>query len=185
MARDGRPPAWTTLLVVAGTLVVVALVLYSVGDRTPQDVEPAATATSSAEPTGSPVPSPERPQATTTPAPTSSAAPTISPTDQTVDLEVLNQTGLDGLAGRAGEAIEAAGWPVSRVDSASLGAPSSTLYVPDGLSEEAEEFLGRFPAVSRTRPAFEGLTPGVLTLVLAEPDAAEIVLALEQQTPQT
>lgn len=180
MARDGRPPAWTTLLVVVGTLAVVALVLYSVGDRTPQGLDPAATA--SPEPTSMTLPSPTRPQSGT-PSPTATSTPTPTATVEPVDVEVVNQTLQSGLAGRAAEVIESAGWPVSRIASASLGAPSSTLYVPDGLAEVSEEFQRRFPAVSRTRPAFEGLTPGVLTLVLAEPDAAEIVTALEQQAP--
>ena len=183
MASDGRPPLWTTLLVVIGTLGLVALALFVLADRTEvSDLGLDANETATASPQPSTTASPE-PSPTVTPAPTSTAAPTtaLSPTAPVPSLSVdgLNQTTVPGLAGRVGAVLAAAGWEVGRSDSAVLGSPSSTLYVPSGLEAAADVFTSQFPAVSRTRPAFEGLAVDGLTLVLAQPDAQALVASLE------
>jgi hypothetical protein len=181
---------WTTLLVVVGTVAMVASVLYSVGNRVAGDSsgEPTVTAATEPLPTGMAVVTPTptlpalaRPEAAQTPTP-SGALPSEVPEPTpavVVDVEVLNQTSRSGLAARAGEEIGEAGWPVVRVDNAALGSPATTLYVPVGLEPAAESFVRSFPAVTRTRPAFEGLPPSALTLVLAEPDAEDVVGALK------
>lgn len=181
---------WTTLLVVVGTVALVASVLYSVGNRVAGDSsgEPTVTAATEPLPTGTAVVTPTptlpalaRPEATSAPIPSAglpSEVPEPNPA-VVVDVEVLNQTSRSGLAARAGEAIGEAGWPVARVDNAILGSPATTLYVPVGLEAAADSFVRSFPAVTRTRPAFEGLPPTALTLVLAEPDGEEVVVALE------
>ena len=177
MTRDGRPPLWTTLLVVLGSLGMVALVLYAVGDRTSVLDEPAmsdAAAESSTPPGPAPTPTASV-SATTGPSPTATATP--SPVVATVD--VLNETAIEGLAARAAEALSAAGWPVGQVDNAIFGPPSSTLYVPADLQSAADSFVEAFPVVTRTRPSFDGLATDALTLVLADPDAEAWVAALE------
>jgi len=177
VASDGRPPLWTTLLVVAGSVALVAIALYVLADRTQVgDFSLDARETAAASPRPS---VPASPEPTATAAPTSTAAP--SPTAQvpSVSVDVLNQTTVAGLAGRAGAALGAVGWEVGRVDSAALGSPSSTLYVPAGQEAAAAAFTDQFRAVSRTRPAFEGLAVDRLTLVLAQPDAELLVASLE------
>lgn len=171
--RDGEGrPAWPTALVVLGTLGLVAFFVYSLGDRTdPSALDP---------PT--PVPS-TSPAATASPVPSESPSPTVttpSPVPATqAPVSVLNQTAVPGLAARAAAVVEAADWEVATVDNTALGAPSTTLYVPAGLEQAGEAFSAAFPAVTRIVPAFEGLPPDELTLVLADPDAQAVVEALE------
>lgn len=193
MASDGRAPIWTTLLVVVGSLALVALALVAVADRTADEGGTEALDTPAAAP--SPVAS-ATPSASATPTESASATPaltgeptpgpdfdpTATPTPSPVPLvavDVLNQAGVTGLAARTSAVLADAGWSVGRVDDATLGSPSSTLYVPDGLEPAADAFVAQFPAVTRTRPAFEGLAVDGLTLVLAQPDAEAVVDALE------
>lgn len=176
-------PRWTTAMVVLGTVALVALLVYGLGDRTEPAAAPTATpgeagATASPTPTPAATPSPTG-TPTPTPTPTPTATPTPSP-EVRAPVAVLNQTTVAGLAGRAAAVLERDGWEVPLVDDAALGVPSTTLYVPSGLEDAAETFQADFPAVTRSRPAFEGLAPGQLTLVLAVPDAEDVVSALEQ-----
>ena len=83
--------------------------------------------------------------------------------------------------GRAAEALSSVGWTTGRIDNAALGTPSTTVYVPPGLDDQAALLLDGFPALTRTRPAFEGLALDALTLVLAEPDASSVVEQMEQR----
>lgn len=180
MTRDVRPPLWTTLLVVIGSLGMVALALYAVGDRTSVFDETAldGATTEPSAPVPSPTPSPTGSAvATESASPTPSPSP--SPTPVVVEVDVLNQTTVAGLAGRAAEALSDAGWPVGRIDNAAFASPSSTLYVPADLQPAADSFVDAFPVVTRSRASFEGLATDALTLVLAEPDAEEWVEALE------
>jgi hypothetical protein len=94
-------------------------------------------------------------------------------------IEVFNGTALAGLASRASTALGSIGWSVTRVDNAAFGTVATTLYVPSGLGEAAETLLRDVPEITRVRPAFEGLSPEALTLVLAQPDAEDVVAALE------
>lgn len=172
-------PRWTTAMVVLGTVALVALLVYGLGDRTEPAAAPTATP-GEAGATASPTPTPAAtPSPTGTPTPTPTATPTPSP-EVRAPVAVLNQTTVAGLAGRAAAVLERDGWEVPLVDDAALGVPSTTLYVPSGLEDAAETFQADFPAVTRSRPAFEGLAPGQLTLVLAVPDAEAVVSALEQ-----
>jgi hypothetical protein len=184
VVRDGRPPAWTTLLVVLGTIGIVGGLLFAFGDRTQVSnplADAAGTGTPTAEPpepTASPAPSPsgESPAAPGDGAPTPTPSPTVSPEIELVD--VLNQTDQAGLAGRAATVVADAGWPVRTIDNAAFGAPSTTLYVPEGLQGAGDDFADAF-SIPRTRPAFEGLPVDALTLVLAEPDALDVVVEME------
>lgn len=179
MVRDGRPPAWTTLLVVLGTIGIVGGLLFAFADRTqiPDPLADAAgTGTPTVEPTSSPSPSGESPAAPGDGSPTPTPSPTVSPEIELVD--VLNQTDQAGLAGRAATVVADAGWPVRTIDNAAFGAPSTTLYVPEGLQGAGDDFADAF-SIPRTRPAFEGLPVDALTLVLAEPDALDVVVEME------
>lgn len=180
---SGRPPVWTTVLVVVGSLCVVALGLLYLSDRTTEADLPDAAGTSAPVPSpsmsvqASPSPnvSPEpTPEPTSTP-----VAPVVSPVVPDVSVDVLNQSAVSGLAARAAAVLADAGWTVGQVDDATLGTPSTTLYVPVGLESAAASFVEAFPSVGRTRPAFEGLSVGALTLVLAQPDAEAVVVGIE------
>lgn len=190
-----------------GTLALVALALVVVGLQSSvrsgsDSIATTPAATPSAAPTTGPASSAEAtasptatargvdggattgssPSAGATPdgAPQATGAPDLAaPTSVTSDVDVLNQTLTEGLAGRAALVVEQRGWPVERVDNAALGTPATTVYVPVGLEAAGEAFLQVFPEVTRTRPAFEGLAVDRLTLVLAEPDALAVVTDLE------
>ena len=193
---------WPTVVVLVGTLAIVALVLAAVADRTPgaftdpvasSGASPEASTPTGATPDGaspeaatpevsrpgSPEPTasgPVDPSADVTPEP--SAGPTQAAGDVAVD--VLNQTLADGLAARAADVLSSAGWTIGRVDNAALGSPSTTVYIPPGLDDQAAILLDGFPVLTRTRPAFEGLATDALTLVVAEPDGASVVEQMER-----
>ncbi len=175
-------PVWTTVIVVLGTVVVVGLVLYSLGDRSVIEVADQALLPPAA--TSSPTPAATSPAPD--PSPSAQESPSLQvrprPSDATsrAPVDVLNQTTVPGLAARAAQAIEDSGWEVATVGNTSLGAPATTLYVPAGLEDAAQAFLDDFDALTRERPAFAGLPVDVLTLVLAEPDAAPVVSDLER-----
>lgn len=180
---SGRPPVWTTVVVVVGSLLVVALGLFALADRTTDADLPGAAGTNDAVPSPStseaPSPSPSvptDPTPTPTPAPT---APVVTPVVPEVSVDVLNQSAVSGLAARAAAVLTEEGWTVGQVADATLGAPSTTLYVPVGLESAAASFVETFPSVVRTRPAFEGLAVGALTLVIAQPDAEAVVVGME------
>ncbi len=200
MTGDPRPPVWPTVLVVLGTLSVVALVLVTAGLQSSVRSGPDTAATTpgstpSAVPTTGPEPTTDptgSPSATATGAATADADATpeetpeptgvpdgATPAPVTSSVDVLNQTLTEGLAGRAAVVVDQRGWPVERIDNATLGTPATTVYVPTGLEAVGDAFAAAFPEVTRTRPAFEGLAPDRLTLVLAEPDARTVVAAME------
>lgn len=163
-----------------GTIAIVGGVLYGFADRT-QVRDPLAdgvvSGTPTAEPPSSPAPSPsEEPTSPGAGSPTPTPRATATPEIELVD--VLNQTDQAGLAGRAATVVADSGWPVRTVDNAAFGAPSTTLYVPEGLQAAADDFADAF-SIPRTRPAFEGLPIDALTLVLAEPDALDVVVEME------
>jgi hypothetical protein len=194
MSREGQTrPLWPTVLVVIGSLALVGFFVYSLGDRADPtalgdqvgpEVSPSVAPSPelSPGPTESPTPGPtggstSGPAASPEPPPPT-PSPSVPP-QVLVPVAVLNQTAVPGLAARSAAVLETDGWEVVTVGDASLGAPSTTLYVPLGLDAAAESFVAAFPAVVRSRPAFAGLPPGQLTLVLAEPDAESVVAALE------
>jgi hypothetical protein len=186
MSRDGQTrPLWPTVFVVLGSLALVGFFVYSLGDRADPaalgdqavpEVSPSVPPSPepSPGPTGGPTPGPAASPEPPPPTPTPPVPPRVL-----VPVAVLNQTAVPGLAVRSAAVLEADGWEVVTVGDASLGAPATTLYVPVGLDAAAESFVAAFPAVVRSRPAFAGLPPGQLTLVLAEPDAESVVAALE------
>ena len=194
-------PLWPSLIVLVGTVAVVAVVLLAVADRTPEPLaEGGSTVTTEASPTtGAPTPAEPTPAEPTpaepTPGPTRPATsppatvdgdpgPTADPTSPVPDVtvDILNETQVAGLAGRAAKVLVETGWQVGLVDNSALGAPSTTVYVPAGLEAEADELTRAFPALTRTRPTFEGLDPDRLTIVLAQPDAEFVVAAMEATT---
>ena len=198
MTGDSRPPVWPTVLVVLGTLSVVALVLVTAGLQsslrsgsdlaaTTPGSTPSAVPTTGPEPTPAPTPSPSATGAATadadaTPAeaPESTGVPEgATPAPVTSGVDVLNQTLTEGLGGRAAVVVDQRGWSVEQIGNATLGTPATTVYVPTGLEAVGDAFVATFPEVTRTRPAFEGLAPDRLTLVLAEPDAGTVVAAME------
>lgn len=184
-------PLWPSLIVLVGTVAVVAVVLLAVADRAPDPLadgvgEVAMEPTPTTSPPPSVAPTPEANSSATSPPATPDSDPEASDsptaTVPSVTVDVLNETLVTGLAGRAADVLAATGWQVGLIDNSALGAPSTTVYVPTGLEAEAEALLDAFPALTRTRPTFEGLDPGRLTIVLAEPDAEFVVAAMEATT---
>ena|GEM_PF-4205280 len=179
-----RRPLWPTLLVLVGSVALVAFFLSTMGTRTDSTPEAAASdspaASAASSPSVTPQPGAGAGEPSQQPRPTATPPPTVDP-ELLAPVVVVNQTDGAGLGARAAEAINAGGWPIDSVASGVVGAPSTTLYVPAGLEAQAQAFLAAFPAVQRQRPAFEGLAEQGLTLVLAEPDAVAVVDGLEQR----
>jgi hypothetical protein len=170
---SGVRPRWTTAIVLLGSFALVVAFVVVLGSTTDSSTPQAEASPTAREPaptrSASPTPRP-RPQPTPTPT-----------ADATVRAPVLvfNQTATAGLAASASASLQAGGWEVAETADATLGVPSTTLYVPPGLEDAAAAFGQQFPAVQRQRPAFAGLSTSGLTLVLADPDAVAVVAALQ------
>ncbi len=170
-APASRRPLWPTLIVVVGSLALVALFLWAWGNRE-APTSGGVVATVAATPTAS---------ATSAPDPTATQGATDP--ELLVPVVVVDQSAEPGLGEQAAAAIEDGGWPVDSVEAASLGVPSTTLYVPPGLEESAVAFQQAFPAVGRQRPAFAGLATSTLTLVVVDTDGSAVVAAMEPAEP--
>jgi hypothetical protein len=85
-------------------------------------------------------------------------------------VEVYNNSGITGLAGRVGAKATDIGWQVVGTDNWMGTIPSSTVYYPPRLKEEAEQ-LALDLGLSRTMPAVGAMRRDRLTVVLTA-DAA-------------
>jgi hypothetical protein len=88
-----------------------------------------------------------------------------------VYVEVYNNSGVTGLAGRVGERASAAGWQVVGTDNWLGTIPSSTVYFPPKL-KAAAELLALDLGIRRVLPAVEPMKLDRLTVVLTA-DAAQ------------
>lgn len=82
-----------------------------------------------------------------------------------VYVEVYNNSGISGLAGRTASDASAAGWQVVGSDNWVGTIPASTVYFPPRL-EEAARLLGKDLGVKRLRPAVQPMRLDRLTVIL-------------------
>lgn len=80
-------------------------------------------------------------------------------------VEVYNNSGISGLAGRFADRAAGAGWQVVGSDNWYGTIPASTVYFPPRLRDEAE-LLGRDLGVNRLRPAIAPMRFDRLTVIL-------------------
>ncbi|MGN6598981.1 MAG: LytR C-terminal domain-containing protein [Actinomycetes bacterium] len=79
---------------------------------------------------------------------------------------MLNQTSTSGLAARYASRIRSLGWSVSGTGNFSGGVPSTTVYYPPGMSQQAQALAAAL-GVSRVRSAFSVISCSSLTVILA------------------
>lgn len=82
-----------------------------------------------------------------------------------VYVEVYNNSGISGLAGRTAAKARGAGWQVVGSDNWYGTIPASTVYFPERLRSEAR-LLGRDLGVSRLKPAIAPMRLDRLTVIL-------------------
>lgn len=82
-----------------------------------------------------------------------------------VYVEVYNNSGISGLAGRTAARAGGAGWQVVGSDNWYGTIPASTVYFPERLRAEAR-LLGRDLGVSRLKPAIAPMRLDRLTVIL-------------------
>jgi hypothetical protein len=82
-----------------------------------------------------------------------------------VYVEVYNNSGISGLAGRTAGTISGAGWQVVGSDNWYGTIPESTVYYPDRL-ETAARMLARDLGIKRLRPAISPMRFDRLTVIL-------------------
>lgn len=120
------------------------------GDRALKTVsQPDPTATATVEP---PVVLPPKP-----------AAPAVN--RGAVYVEVYNNSGIKGLAGRTATRVTGAGWQVVGSDNWVGTIPASTVYFPPRL-EAAAKLLGKDLGITRLRPAVAPMRLDRLTVIL-------------------
>jgi hypothetical protein len=82
-----------------------------------------------------------------------------------VYVEVYNNSGITGLAGKTASTISGAGWQVVGSDNWYGTIPQSTVYYPDRL-ETAARMLARDLGIKRLRPAISPMRFDRLTVIL-------------------
>ncbi|MFC6696426.1 LytR C-terminal domain-containing protein [Nocardioides daphniae] len=106
---------------------------------------------------------------TPTPTPTPSATPTKKPKPKLdrskVYVEVYNNSGITGLAGRTASKITAAGWQVVGSDNWVGHIPEPTVYHPPRLKAEAKQ-LALDLGIRRTKVAVAPMKLDRLTVIL-------------------
>jgi hypothetical protein len=114
-----------------------------------------------------------------TPTPTASSMPSVSskpkPTKPALDkgkvyVEVYNNSGISGLAGRVGTTATQAGWKVVGTDNWYGTIPASTVYYPAKL-ERAARALALDLGIRRTLPAVDPMKLDRLTVILTSDHA--------------
>jgi LCP family protein required for cell wall assembly len=83
-----------------------------------------------------------------------------------VRVQVLNGTGVSGLAGTVAERLGAAGLTVAGTGNAPGNTDTTTVTYPAGLEKQAEALAARLPGVRATQDS--AAAPGVVTLVVGK-----------------
>jgi hypothetical protein len=151
------PSPVVMLSVVAVAMASVAFVATRGGEPTEREVVTPAAQT---QPSGTPSPTgrPEKPAKPPKPTP-----PPIKRGKTYV--EVYNNSGITGLAGRVATRATEAGWKVVGTDNWYGSVPTSTVYYPKRLKDEAE-LLALDLGIERTAVAIDPMRFDRLTIVL-------------------
>ena len=156
-ARNERGVAYPSPLVMLSIIAVAMAGIAFVATRdqapTERQITPAA-----APPSSSPSATPVAP--TTKP-----AKPKPAVNRGKVYVEVYNNSGITGLAGRVGDRATGAGWQVVGSDNWVGTIPASTVYYPQRL-KAAGRLLALDLGIRRVQPAVESMKLDRLTVVL-------------------
>jgi hypothetical protein len=111
--------------------------------------------------------------ATTTTAPASPPPATTSPASTATPgsgpkVDVLNQSAGGGAAEQVAQRLQAAGWPIGRVDNFSGNVRTTTVYWLDPADRKAARRLARDLGGVRVLQGFSTLRTGRLSVVLVE-----------------
>jgi LytR cell envelope-related transcriptional attenuator len=156
--RDQRgvvfPSPVVILSIVAVAMAAFAFVATRGQEPTEREVTPVASSPSPSETTASP----------STPKP--KPKPAKPPVDKgSVYVEVYNNSGVTGLAGRVGGTATQAGWKVVGTDNWYGTIPASTVYYPPRL-ERAAKALALDLGIGRTVLAIDPMKRDRLTVIL-------------------
>jgi hypothetical protein len=149
------PSPVVMLSVVAVAMAAIAFVATRGGEPTEREV----TTVSHDQPTQSPSPS-------TTPEKHQPVKPAVQ--RGKVYVEVYNNSGIDGLAGRVADRATTVGWQVVGSDNWYGTIPTTTVYYPARL-KAAAKVLALDLGVHRTAPAVGAMKLDRLTLILTGP----------------
>jgi hypothetical protein len=116
-----------------------------------------STAEASAVPDSRPKPDPRKQKAKPKPSPTSGVPD--------VYVEVYNMTSVTGLAAAKAAQLQDVGWQVVGIDNWRGNIPSSTVYYPGGMADEAGQ-LAKTLGIWRTRGAVSPMKFDRLTVIL-------------------
>ncbi|MDQ6642640.1 MAG: LytR C-terminal domain-containing protein, partial [Actinomycetota bacterium] len=131
---------------------------------TPHAAQSAHTVAASQTPTPTPTPVASQTSAPATPAPkTQKPKPVVKRAD--VYVEVYNNSGIGGLAGRTSGKAQAVGWKVVGSDNWYGTIPATTVYYPARL-QAAAKMLARDLGITRIRPAIQPMRFDRLTVIL-------------------
>ena len=146
-------------LLSAGAVLIAGAAFFATGgDPAPPDVAtPVKAAPSEPPPTKAPEPVIEKKKPKKPSKPPVRRGP--------VYVEVYNNAGISGLAGRTAGKARGAGWQVVGSDNWYGTIPASTVYFPERLRAEAK-LLGRDLGVSRLKPAIAPMRLDRLTVIL-------------------
>lgn len=149
------PSPVVMLSIIAVAMAAIAFVATRGGEPTEREITPVA------DPSSSVAPSP-----TADPTPTQTAKPPKPAVKRDkVYVEVYNNSGISGLAGRVADQATEVGWSVVGTDNWYGTIPTTTVYFPQRL-ERAATLLARDLGVKRTAPAVGAMRMDRLTLVL-------------------
>lgn len=146
------PSPVVMLSVIAVATAAIAFLATRGGEPTEREVTPVAQA-----PSATPDPTPAAPTRTPKPEPVVVRGE--------VPVEVYNNSGITGLAGRVAEQAGAAGWQVVGEDNWVGSIPTNTVYYPQRLKAEAE-LLALDLGIQRTYLAVDPMKLDRLTVIL-------------------
>ncbi len=159
-ARNQRgmvtPSPVVMLSVIAVAMAGIAFVATRGGEPTEREV---TTVAREAEPSRSPSPSD---------VPTKEPKPEPTVKRGKVYVEVYNNSGITGLAGRVAERATGIGWQVVGSDNWYGTIPASTVYYPPKLKQAAKT-LALDLGIRRTAPAVDPMRLDRLTVILTGP----------------
>ncbi|MEP6817603.1 MAG: LytR C-terminal domain-containing protein [Marmoricola sp.] len=153
-------------LVAPSRLLLVLIVVVAIAGATYVATAPDPTAsahTAAAKPTVSPSATQTSAQAAPTPTPARKPKPVVKRSD--VYVEVFNNSGISGLAGRTSGKAQSVGWKVVGSDNWYGTIPATTVYYPARLGAAAK-ILARDLGITRIRPAIAPMRFDRLTVIL-------------------
>ena len=157
--RDERGVAFPSPVVMLSVVAVAMAGIAFVATGGEEEGEKKVAITTRATPSPSPT------ATAPVPSPTATAKPKPKVKRSKIYVEVYNNSGVTGLAGRTAEKITAAGWQVVGSDNWVGSIPADTVYHPPRLKREAKQ-LALDLGIDRVKLAVEPMKGDRLTVIL-------------------